>query len=149
MSKKDDDNPFEEMQKQLRDLLKNKNVQVAFAPFMQSMNANDDPGKKSEDSVKDNPPDEPEPTRDEKLESIRAFNRKPKEIRDYLDRFVIRQEQAKRVLSVAVCDHYNHIRTCLNDSQKANASYVKPNVLLLGPTGVGKTFLMRNVAQLK
>ena len=43
-------------------------------------------------------------------------------------------------MSVAVCDHYNHIRTCLNDSQKANASYVKPNVLLLGPTGVGKTF---------
>ena len=148
MSKKDDDNPFEEMQKQLRDLLKNKNVQVAFAPFMQSMNANDDPDKKGEDSVKESPPDEPEPSRDEKLESIRAFNRKPKEIRDYLDRFVIRQEQAKRVLSVAVCDHYNHIRTCLDDSQKAKASYVKPNVLLLGPTGVGKTFLMRNVAQL-
>ena len=98
--------------------------------------------------TKESPPEEPEPTRDEKLDSIRAFNRKPKEIRDYLDRFVIKQEQAKRVLSVAVCDHYNHIRTCLKDSKKANASYVKPNVLLLGPTGVGKTFLMRNVAQL-
>ena len=57
-------------------------------------------------------------------------------------------EQAKRVLSVAVCDHYNHIRSCLKDSSIANASYVKPNVLLLGPTGVGKTFLMRNVAKL-
>ena len=37
MPKKEDDNPLEEMQKQLRDLMNNKNVQVAFAPFMQSM----------------------------------------------------------------------------------------------------------------
>ena len=148
MPKKDDDNPFEEMQKQLSDLLKNKNVQVAFAPFMQSMAGNNDADKKEEGGNKESAPEEPEPTRDEKLDSIRGFNRKPKEIRDYLDRFVIKQEQAKRVLSVAVCDHYNHIRTCLKDSRKANASYVKPNVLLLGPTGVGKTFLMRNVAQL-
>ena len=52
------------------------------------------------------------------------------------------------MLSVAVCDHYNHVRACMKDSKKAKAPYVKPNVLLLGPTGVGKTFLMRNVAQL-
>ena len=148
MSKKDDDNPFEEMQKQLQDLLKNKNVQVAFAPFMQSMTGNEDGSKKDEGGAEKTSVEEPEITRDEKLDGIRAFNRKPKEIRDYLDRFVIKQEQAKRVLSVAVCDHYNHIRTCIKDSQKDNAPYVKPNVLLLGPTGVGKTFLMRNVAQL-
>ena len=48
MSKKDDDNPFEEMQKQLSDLFKNKNVQVAFAPFMQSMAGNDGAAKKEE-----------------------------------------------------------------------------------------------------
>ena len=148
MPKKDDDNPFEEMQKQMRDLFKNKNVQVAFAPFMESMTGNKDTGNKDEMGKNPPPAEEPEPTHDEKLDNIRAFNRKPKEIRDYLDRFVIKQEQAKRVLSVAVCDHYNHIRTCLKDSKKAKASYVKPNVLLLGPTGVGKTFLMRNVAQL-
>ena len=148
MPKKDDDNPLEEMQKQLRDLFKNKNVQVAFAPFMESMTGNTDTGKKEEKGAPESPPEEPEPTRDEKLDSIRTFDRKPKEIRDYLDRFVINQEQAKRVLSVAVCDHYNHVRACMKDSKKAKAPYVKPNVLLLGPTGVGKTFLMRNVAQL-
>ena len=148
MPKKDDDNPLEEMQKQLRDLFKNKNVQVAFAPFMESMTGNTDTGKKEEKGTQESSPEEPEPTRDEKLDNIRVFDRKPKEIRDYLDRFVIKQEQAKRVLSVAVCDHYNHIRACLKDSKKAKAPYVKPNVLLLGPTGVGKTFLMRNVAQL-
>ena len=148
MPKKDDDNPLEEMQKQLRDLFKNKNVQVAFAPFMESMTGNTDTGKKEEKGAPESPPEEPEPTRDEKLDSIRTFDRKPKEIRDYLDRFVIKQEQAKRVLSVAVCDHYNHVRRCMQDSRAQSAEYMKPNVLLLGPTGVGKTYLMRNVAKL-
>ena len=139
---------MEEIQKQLRDLLKNKNLQVAFAPFMQSMNSGDssEEPEDSGDSKSEKPKDEPPPS--DALESIRSFDRKPKEIRDYLDRFVIKQEQAKRVLSVAVCDHYNHVRRCLNDSRSQSAEYLKPNVLLLGPTGVGKTYLMRNVAKL-
>ena len=149
MPKKEDDNPLEEIQKQLRDLMNNKNVQVAFAPFMESMK-----GQTKEPESANNggggtvEPKEEDLTRDEKLESIRGFDRRPKEIRDYLDRFVIKQEQAKRVLSVAVCDHYNHVRRCLDDQESDQAEYVKPNVLLLGPTGVGKTFLMRNVAKL-
>ena len=147
MTKKDDYNPLEEIQKQLHDLLNNKNVQVAFAPFMESMKAkNVDAPKEKEEKGATPPPDDF--SRDERLDSIRSFDRRPKEIRDYLDRFVIKQEQAKRVLSVAVCDHYNHIRRCLEDEKLAKGEYVKPNVLLLGPTGVGKTFLMRNVAKL-
>ena len=149
MPKKEDENPLEDIQKQLRDLLNNKNVQVAFAPFMQSMKdqakEEKEGGKGGGDPVK---PPEDDLSRDEKLDSIRSFDRRPKEIRDYLDRFVIKQEQAKRVLSVAVCDHYNHVRRCLADATADQAEYVKPNVLLLGPTGVGKTFLMRNVAKL-
>jgi len=148
MSKKDDENPLEEIQKQLKDLLKNKNLQVAFAPFMQSMNQPD------EDASSEKPKDEggkskqKEKPKDDPLDAIRSFDRKPKEVRDYLDRFVIKQEQAKRVLSVAVCDHYNHVRRCMQDSRAQSAEYMKPNVLLLGPTGVGKTYLMRNVAKL-
>ena len=145
MSKKEDDNPLEEIQKQLRDLLSNKNVQVAFAPFMQGMKNDEEP---KQEASGDPSTEDPTPTRDEQLEGIQAFDRKPKEIRDYLDRFVIKQEQAKRVLSVAVCDHYNHVRRCLEDANRIHSEYVKPNVLLLGPTGVGKTFLMRNVAKL-
>ena len=133
MPKKDDDNPLEEMQKQLRDF--KINVQVAFAPFMQSMTGNDDTQKKEEDGG-DNSSRRNIDSRDEKLDNIR-FNRRPKEIRDYLDRFVIKQEQAKRVLSVAVCDRTNHIRTCLNDSSKS--PYVKPNVPPRS-NGRGKTF---------
>lgn len=147
MSKKEEEESLDDVQKQLRDLLNNKNLQVAFAPFMESMKGNmpDDmqPVEEGDSSGAD-----PELSRDETLQGIRSFDRKPKEIRDYLDRFVIKQEQAKRVLSVAVCDHYNHVRRCLEEEKLAKAEYVKPNVLLLGPTGVGKTFLMRNVAKL-
>ena len=148
MSKKDDDNPLEEIQKQLQDLLKNKNMQVAFAPFMQGMNPSSDDKKPEKPKGGTKKEKEPEPVKEDPLDSIRSFDRKPKEVRDYLDRFVIKQEQAKRVLSVAVCDHYNHVRRCIRDTRAQSAEYLKPNVLLLGPTGVGKTYLMRNVAKL-
>lgn len=148
MSKKDDDNPLEEIQKQLQDLLKNKNMQVAFAPFMQGMNPSSDDKEPEKPKSGGKKEKEPEPAKEDPLDSIRSFDRKPKEVRDYLDRFVIKQEQAKRVLSVAVCDHYNHVRRCIHDSRAQSAEYLKPNVLLLGPTGVGKTYLMRNVAKL-
>ncbi|MEL0098346.1 MAG: AAA family ATPase [Opitutae bacterium] len=148
MSKKDDDNPLEEIQKQLRDLLKNKNLQVAFAPFMQSMNPTGDAQETEKPKDGEKKTKEPKHDKDDPLDAIRSFDRKPKEVRDYLDRFVIKQEQAKRVLSVAVCDHYNHVRRCIQDDRAQAAEYLKPNVLLLGPTGVGKTYLMRNVAKL-
>ena len=148
MSKKDDDNPLEEIQKQLQDLLKNKNMQVAFAPFMQGMNPSSDDKEPEKPKGGTKKEKEPEPVKEDPLDSIRSFDRKPKEVRDYLDRFVIKQEQAKRVLSVAVCDHYNHVRRCIRDTRAQSAEYLKPNVLLLGPTGVGKTYLMRNVAKL-
>ncbi|MCC5835787.1 MAG: AAA family ATPase [Opitutales bacterium] len=84
----------------------------------------------------------------EALERIRNFNLKPREIRDYLDRFVIQQQEAKKVLSVAICDHYNHVRQCLEKPKLAEQEYHKQNILLLGPTGVGKTYLMRTIAKL-
>ena len=148
MSKKDDDNPLEEIQKQLRDLMKNKNLQVAFAPFMQSMTPTADDQETEQPKDHGKKSKEVKPEKEDPLDAIRSFDRKPKEVRDYLDRFVIKQEQAKRVLSVAVCDHYNHVRRCIQDDRAQAAEYLKPNVLLLGPTGVGKTYLMRNVAKL-
>ncbi|MCF7854258.1 MAG: AAA family ATPase, partial [Candidatus Pacebacteria bacterium] len=82
------------------------------------------------------------------LESIRKFNLKPREIRDYLDRFVISQDDAKKVLSVAICDHYNHVRQCVDHPELQEKDYAKQNVLMLGPTGVGKTYLVRCLARL-
>jgi ATP-dependent Clp protease ATP-binding subunit ClpX len=74
------------------------------------------------------------------------FNRRPREVKEHLDRFVIRQDEAKKVLSVALCDHYHQVR--LARAGKASPHYTKQNVILLGPTGVGKTHLIRSVADL-
>ena len=137
MSDKETKNPFEEIQKQLQELLKTSNPNVKVSPFIP-------PQQTAPPSTSQEEPKE----QNEILKQIRAFKRKPKEIRDYLDRFVIRQNEAKKVLSVAICDHYNHVRQCIEDPRVAEKEYSKQNILLLGPTGVGKTYLMRNIAKL-
>lgn len=86
-------------------------------------------------------------TSKEIMESIARFNLKPREVRDFLDRYVIQQHEAKKVLSVAICDHYNHVRRCLENAKNLEQNYHKQNVLILGPTGVGKTYLIRTIAK--
>lgn len=76
------------------------------------------------------------------------FHFKPKDIKAHLDRFIIQQNDAKKVLSIAVCDHYNHVRAVERGESSAHSpDYLKPNVVLLGPTGVGKTYLIRCIAE--
>ena len=94
------------------------------------------------------PAENASPSREERLEAIRRFALKPREIRDELDRYVISQDEAKKVLATAVCDHYNHVRRCLENPGVAKRDYPKANVLMMGPTGVGKTYLMRCIARL-
>ena len=138
MSDNDTNNPFEEIQKQLQELLKTSNPNITNGQFVPTQKT-EPPTSGSQQEVAEE---------DEILKRIRAFNRKPKEIRDYLDRYVIRQDEAKKVLSVAICDHYNHVRQCIDDPRLSENEYSKQNILLLGPTGVGKTYLMRNIAKL-
>lgn len=67
----------------------------------------------------------------------------PKEIKEFLDRYVVGQEKAKRVLSVAVYNHYKRI-----SSQDAGEVEIqKSNILLIGPTGCGKTLLAQTLAK--
>src|SRR5438132_11581690 len=74
------------------------------------------------------------------------FDRRPRQVKAYLDRFVIKQEEAKKVLSVAICDHYHHVRLAMEGKDQPN--YAKQNLILIGPTGVGKTYLIRTIADL-
>ncbi|HLS28751.1 MAG TPA: AAA family ATPase [Opitutales bacterium] len=138
MSDKDDKNPFEEMQKQMQEMFKNTDISSVFGQMGATPSGAD---AKPED------PEEDEKT-SEILRRIEHFNLKPREIRDYLDRFVIRQNEAKKVLSVAICDHYNHVRRCIENPRIAEKDYAKQNIILLGPTGVGKTYLMRCISKL-
>jgi ATP-dependent protease Clp ATPase subunit len=81
---------------------------------------------------------------------IKSFNLRPIEIKEYLNKFVICQDEAKKVLAVAVCDHYNYVKSCISDIERClrNDEYNKQNILLFGPTGVGKTYLVRTIARL-
>lgn len=87
-----------------------------------------------------------EPTPEKVGTDLERFELKPKEVKAHLDRFVIRQDEAKKVLSVALCDHYHAVRQALEGRDQPN--YTKQNVILLGPTGVGKTYLIRSMAEL-
>ena len=84
------------------------------------------------------------------MSSILGFKLQPRDIKAHLDRFVIKQDEAKKVLSIAVCDHYNHIKTLAKTeaSDERTPEYVKQNVILIGPTGVGKTYLVKHIAEL-
>jgi ATP-dependent Clp protease ATP-binding subunit ClpX len=70
---------------------------------------------------------------------------KPKEIKAYLDDYVIGQEAAKKVLSVAVYNHYKRITSGVDSDE---VEIQKSNILMLGPTGSGKTFLAQTLARL-
>ena len=69
----------------------------------------------------------------------------PREIKDILDKYVIGQEEAKKTLAVAVYNHYKRIK---NEEKNNDVEIQKSNVLLLGPTGCGKTLLAQTLAKI-
>ncbi|WP_288885854.1 ATP-dependent Clp protease ATP-binding subunit ClpX [uncultured Eubacterium sp.] len=81
---------------------------------------------------------------DEKEDYKPDLSRKPKEIKAFLDEYVIGQEDAKRALAVAVYNHYKRI----NRASEVDVELQKSNILMLGPTGSGKTFLAETLARM-
>ena len=70
--------------------------------------------------------------------------RKPKEIKEFLDQYVIGQDEAKKVLSVAVYNHYKRILM----GGDSDVELQKSNILMIGPTGSGKTYLAQTLAKI-
>lgn len=133
------ENPFpspEELQKKIQEFMKtNFGDKVSVAAFPQPEVTEEEP-----------------PTRTEAFDPF-EFHLTPKQIKAHLDRYVIQQDEAKKTLAIAVCDHYNHVnlvRRLEKEDPKAAADleYFKGNILILGPTGVGKTYLIKHIAEL-
>ena len=133
MSEESKEPDVKDVERQFRDMLKRANMSFIVGPG----NA---PAEKEEEPEEDT-------TREDRLSAIREFNLKPRDVAAHLDRYVIRQDEAKKVLSVAICDHYNHVRHCIESTGEEETEYAKHNIILIGPTGVGKTYLMRCIAR--
>ncbi len=73
---------------------------------------------------------------------------KPREIFEFLNEFIVGQEQAKKILSVAVYNHYKRVQLGTTRSHGDDVELAKSNILLLGPTGCGKTLLAQTLARL-
>jgi ATP-dependent Clp protease ATP-binding subunit ClpX len=82
--------------------------------------------------------------------SMGRFDMLPEELEAFLDNFVVKQHRAKAVLATKVCTHFNRIKHFKKNSGKkksAGVGMIKNNVLMIGPTGVGKTYIVKLIAQ--
>ncbi len=77
------------------------------------------------------------------------FNIKPEELISYLDQYVVKQRKAKSILSTKICTHFNRIRhsQTTNEGMSKITGNIKANILMFGPTGIGKTYLIKLIAK--
>jgi ATP-dependent Clp protease ATP-binding subunit ClpX len=77
------------------------------------------------------------------------FDLKPAELVRYLDQYIIKQDSAKAILSTKICTHFNRVKMLrkLSEEQNEIVGSIKNNVLMIGPTGVGKTYMIKLIAK--
>ncbi len=77
------------------------------------------------------------------------FDMKPEELVDYLDQYIVRQDAAKEILATKICTHFNRIEHARRfpDEEEDMVGRIKNNVLMIGPTGVGKTYMVKLIAR--
>ena len=78
------------------------------------------------------------------------FDLKPEELIAYLDQFVVKQDSAKAILATKICTHFNRIKRAHEgheDLSSLMVGHIKNNVLMIGPTGVGKTYMIKLIAK--
>lgn len=81
--------------------------------------------------------------------TVKGLNIKtPQEIKSYLDQYVIGQEEAKKVLSVAVYNHYKRLKYYTKHDEKNDVEIEKSNIIIVGETGTGKTLMAKTIAKL-
>ncbi len=84
-----------------------------------------------------------------KSENLFHFDMKPEELITHLDQYIVKQDHAKAVLATKICTHFNRIKhaNSVSDSAHDMVGSIKNNVLMIGPTGVGKTYLIKLIAK--
>jgi endopeptidase Clp ATP-binding regulatory subunit ClpX len=135
----DKDIDVKEIQKDINDFLSKrygKRVRfTGFDPLQQQA------GNKSGEDAKE----------EQKTESLFInFDMKPEELKSYLDEYIVKQDEAKEVLATKICTHFNRIKMFdLKHKKRRHESMgeIKNNIIMLGPTGVGKTFLVKLIAK--
>ena len=85
----------------------------------------------------------------EPIKKTIQFDLKPQDLVDYLDQYIVKQTAAKDILATKICTHFNRIKHVQKAPDEFNdmVGVIKNNVLMLGPTGVGKTYMVRLIAK--
>ncbi len=78
-----------------------------------------------------------------------VFNLIPEELVAYLDQYIVKQDMAKAILATKICTHFNRVKWMQNAPEKSNnmVGGIKNNILMIGPTGVGKTYMIKLIAK--
>lgn len=90
-----------------------------------------------------------EEEKESRLEEI-DFSLRPQELKDYLDQYIVKQDRAKWTIATKVCTHFNRIkfnRSLPSAEDGRSVGQIKNNIIMIGPTGVGKTYMIKLVAK--